>query len=219
MVTDIIKLIWMMLKFAFVAWAFFMLASSVDASGPRPDSAIVHRISVDLIEINHVYYTDSKGVVNRRLDQALFRNFTKSPRYFDSAGSLVYSGFHLEIDGWVMLQNCRDYSNDKAYGKWSLERDLVIKNLQQQGVFVNSFAFKWDGEFVSPAQRIGGMYRMRLHDDDGIVTEITAKHLVETKTMQDTEAEERKRPHYRKLYLNRLKNFATVIGESAKKRD
>ncbi len=219
MVTDIIKLIWMMLKFAFVAWAFSMLASSVGASGPRQDAGIVNRISVDMIEINHVYYTNSDGIVNRRLDQALFRNFVETPRHFDSEGALVYSGFRFEIDGWLLLHDCRDYSNDKDFNDWSLARDSIVREFQDRGVFLDSSSFKWDGEFVSPVTRIGSRYRIRIHDDAGMETEITARYFIETKTYEDIEAVERDRPHQRRLKLNRLKNFPTVVGEKAKKRD
>ncbi len=219
MVIDVLRLIWMMLKFAFVAWAFSMLASSIEASGPKLDSNTVNRISVDMIEINHAYYTNSDGIVNRRLDQALFRNFVKTPRHFDSEGSLVYSGFHFEIDGWLLLHNCRDYSNDKDFKDWSLARDSVVRSLQNRGIFIDSSLFKWDGEFVSPVTRIGSRYRIRIHDDAGLVTEITARHFLETYTHEDIEAVERDRPHQRRLKLNRLKNFPTVVGENAKKRD
>ncbi len=219
MVIDFLKLIWMMLKFLLVAWAFSMLAKSIEASVPNTGSSIVRRISVDVIEINHVYYTDSKGIVNRRLDQALFRSLTIGPRCFDSEGALIYSGRHFEIDGWVMLYGCRDYSNDENYKKWSLSRDSVIRSLQDSGVFVDSSAFKWDGEFVCPAYRVGGRYKMRLHNDAGVVTEITARHVLETNTWEDIEAVERDRPHQRRFKLNNLKNFPTVIGEKAKKRD
>jgi len=212
---DLVKLAWVVIKFTIVLWALGLIASAVNAGVSDPSKPAA--IFVDLIEINHVYY-ESNGVIKQRLDQALFRNISKTPNHFNAKGEKFAGGTSHEIDGWVLLYNCRDYSNDDEYRKFCSSRDEYIKNRPVEAPLVKMSDFSWEGEFVSPAVKLGSFYRLRLTGSNGDVI-VLARRLLETFTTFDVERHEKERPHVRKLSLNSMRNVPTVWGEARKKRD